>query len=538
MGFVRLPRQVDVAATLFHLERDRCERSLSYFIKHAWKIVEPGMEYVHNWHIDIICEHLEAITDGIDIDGKPYNRLLINVPPRMMKSRLLNVFWPAWEWGPRNLPHKKFLCISHSQERGINDSIAMRRLLKSPWYQERWPHVVLQADQDAKTRYENTATGHRVAVAANAITGEGGNRVIIDDPLSWMDAQSEQIRNSTNDWFLGAVPSRLNDQKKDAIIVIMQRLHEEDTSGTILDRQLGYDHLMLPMRYDPARSFPTMLGTQDPRTEEGELIFPERFPLEVVDRNERTMGEYEISGQHQQAPVPKGGGIIKDDWWTLWKDDNFPELDYILAIVDTAYGEKQENDYSAMVVLGVFTVQNKATISNTLNRYGTRQQIQRVYAEGAPNVVLMNAWKAKLQFHELVNRILATGKKFKIDRLVVEDKAAGASILQELHRVASIEEFGISAVTPRGDKWQRLYSVSHLWSEGMVWAPDKEWAEMVIREVSTFPKGKHDDLVDCMSHGMKYLRDNGLLSRAPERLYDIEESKRWTGKAPPALYPG
>jgi predicted phage terminase large subunit-like protein len=240
----------------------------------------------------------------------------------------------------------------------------------------------------------------------------------------------------------------------------------------------------------------------------------------------------------QQTPIPKGGGIIKDDWWTLWKDDQYPELDYILAAVDTAYGEKQENDYSAMVVLGVFTVQNKATISNTLNRYGTRQQIERVYAEGAPNVVLMYAWKARLSFHELVKKVIETAKKWKIDRLIIEDKAAGISVIQEVQRIVSIEEFGISPVTPKGDKWQRLHSVSHLWAEGMVWAPDKEWAEQVIREVSSFPKGKHDDLVDCMSHGMKYLRDNGLLSRAPERLYDIEESKRYLGKASTPLYPG
>lgn len=541
MGFVKLPKQIDVAATLFHLEKDRCERSLSYFIKRAWDIIEPGNAYVGNWHIDMIAAHLEAITNEEIIDGELYNRLLINVPPGMMKSLLVGVFWPAWEWGPKNKAHLRYLCVSHTVDVS-QTSLKMRLLVESDWYKERWPHVRLTNEQNAKLRYINTATGLRAAVSMTTITGQRGDRVILDDMMSWDDANSEQVRASTTEWFLGALPSRLIHQGRSAIICIEQRLHEQDISGTILEHGgtgLGWDHLCLPMKYDTSfRRPPNRLGYEDPRSEDGELLFEERFSASALEKLYKPLTPYEIAGQMQQTPIPKGGGIIKDDWWTLWAEDQYPELDYILATVDTAYGEKQENDYSAMVVLGVFTVQNKATISNTLNRYGTKQQIERVYAEGAPNVILMYAWKQRLAFHELVKKVIDTAKKWKVDRLVIEDKAAGLSVIQEVRRIVSIEEFGISPVTPKGDKWQRLHSVSHLWQEGMVWAPDKDWAETVIREVSSFPKGKNDDLVDCMSHGMKYLRDNGMLSRAPERLYDIEESKRYLGKAPVPLYPG
>jgi hypothetical protein len=196
-----------------------------------------------------------------------------------MKSLLTNVFWPAWEWGPRNMPHLRYVCASHGLDLAIRDSTKMRRLIQSDWYQSRWgDRVVLTGDQNAKTKFENTATGFRQAVAAGGITGARGDRVIIDDPHTVESAASDQMRASTLEWFLQAVPTRLNNPDRSAIIVIMQRLHEEDVSGVILDKQLGYDHIMLPMEYDPSRTAPTLLGAEDPRDTLGELLFPERFP--------------------------------------------------------------------------------------------------------------------------------------------------------------------------------------------------------------------------------------------------------------------
>jgi predicted phage terminase large subunit-like protein len=431
--------------------------------------------------------------------------------------------------------------VSHKIDLPIQNAGKLRRLISSEWYQARWP-IEFRDDQNAKTKFENTKTGFVGAVSAGSITGQRGDRIILDDAMSWSDANSEQTRNTTIEWFLGALPTRLNSPVRSSIIVIEQRLHEEDISGTILDRQLGYDHIRLPMEYDESFPMPpTLLGVSDPRSEEGELLFPERFPQHTVDREKHLMSPYELAGQFQQVPIPKGGGIIQRDWWMPWEDENYPELDYILASLDTAYGEKQENDFSAMTVWGVFTVDSKAFNSptRTLTRYGTEQQIERVYAEGAPHVIMLYAWRARVPFFELVKRTLETCRKYKIDRLLVEGKAAGKSVLQELRRVHASEEFGITEFDPgRSDKWQRLNSVSHLWQEGMIHAPDKEWAEMVIREVEVFPKGKHDDLTDTVSQAAKYMRDNGLLTRAPERLQQIEDSKVYLGsRANRPLYP-
>lgn len=540
MATFLLPEKIDLRATLLQFERDRCEQDLAYFIRKAWPIVEPAVEYVEGWHIKLICMHLEAITNDEEIDGKPYNRLLINVPPGMMKSLLVNVLWPAWEWGPKNHPNYRYLLVSHTVKLSIRDTTKLRRLISSEWYQERWP-IKLRDDQDAKLKFENVTTGFVEVAAAGSITGQRGDRVLLDDAMSFEDANSEVVRASRKEWFLGALPTRMNSPIKSAIVVIEQRLHQEDVSGLILDGQLGYDHIRLPMRYDPGFPMPpTMLGVTDPRTKQGELLFPERFPASVVDRLELTMGAYNVAGQHQQEPVPKGGGIIKRDWWKVWDDDKYPDLDYILAVVDTAYGEKQENDYSAMTVFGVFTVSNKAqAVTKVISRFGNTHQIERAYAEAAPNVILMYAWHAKLPFHELAKRVLDTCRKYKIDRLIVEDKAAGISVLQELRRVVSVEEFGLEAITPTGgDKWTRANAVSYLWQEGIVWAPNKEWAEMTILECEIFPKGKNDDLVDCCVHGIKYLRDNGLLSRAPERLVEIRDALAWgSHKKFQPLYP-
>lgn len=539
MGHIDLPGHLRPRKFLAQIEKDRCENSLAYFIRAAWHVVEPAQPYVEGWHVAMMAKHLEAITDGVEVDGKPYNRLLINVPPGMMKSLCVAVFWAAWEWGPRNMPHLRYLCASHSQSLSIRDSMRMRRLITSEWYQKHWgDRVQLTGDQNSKIKFENTATGFREAVAAASITGVRADRVIIDDPHSVEGASSEQMRQTTLEWFSEAVPLRLNNPILSAIVVIMQRLHEDDVSGMILDRQLGYDYLMLPMRFDVRRACKTALGYSDPRTEEGELLFPERFPIAVVERDESVLGLFATAGQMQQEPVPRGGGIIKDAWWQLWAEETFPLLDYILAYLDTAYTEKEENDPSALVIFGVFTTSTKAQITKTLTRYGSAQQIERVYAEGSPNAILMYAFSERLEFAKLVERVTKECQRFKVDKLMIENKAAGISVAQEMRRVFGDESFMVQLDDPKSlDKVARLHSVQQLFVEGMIWAPDKDWAEATIREVTSFPKGRHDDRVDCVSGALRHLRSIGLLTRAPERLAEIEASRVYQ-RAPEPLYPG
>jgi predicted phage terminase large subunit-like protein len=449
-----------------------------------------------------------------------------------MKSLLIGVFWPAWEWGPQNMPHMRYVCASHSQELAVRDGLRMRRLVQSEWYQNNWgDRVKLTGDQNQKIKFENTATGFRQAAAAGSITGSRGDRVIIDDPLSVDDAGSDAVRGTTNTWFLEAVPTRLNNPKTSAIIVIMQRLHEEDVSGIILDKQLGYDHIMLPMRYDPSRAMPTALGYEDPREIDGELLFPQRFPVEVVDRDEKAMGPYATAGQFQQTPEPRGGGIIKREWWQLWEHDVFPPMDYIIASLDTAYTEKTENDMSALTIWGIFSNDMIAKPTKMVSRNGTLYEAAinegRAYAEQHPKLVLISSWAVRLPLHELVSKVAATCKAMRVDLLLIEAKASGISVSQELRRLYGNEDWGVQMINPGAqDKMARLYSVQHLFAEGMIYAPDRAWADQVITQCAQFPRAKHDDLVDTVSQALRHLRTTGMLTRSAEHLQRIEDNSR------------
>ena len=290
------------------IEREACKRSLATFVKQSWHVLEPSQPYIHGWHVDAICEHLEAITFG-DI-----TRLLINIPPGTMKSTLVSVFWPAWEWGCQDSPSYRIIGASHEQGLAVRDTRKMRNLILSDWYQERWP-LTLTSDQNQKTYYENESTGFRQACAVASMTGKRGDRVLWDDPHSVEAALSIAHRETALRVFTETLPTRLNNPDSSAIVIVMQRLHELDVSGYILENDLGYDHLCLPMEYEPERHCTTSIGFSDPRKEEGELLFPDRFSRETVDRDKKVMGSFAIAGQFQQRPAPRGGGFF--DWQKL-----------------------------------------------------------------------------------------------------------------------------------------------------------------------------------------------------------------------------
>jgi len=551
-------QKIDIDQTLFELDKYEAELDLVTFIKQAWHVIEPGAPYVHGWHIDFIAAHLMAITDGVELeDGRLYNRLLINVPPGTMKSLITNVFWPAWEWGPRNMPHLRYVCAAHKIENlSARDSRRMRQLVTSDWYQKRWgDRVSLARDQNEKLNFVNSSQGFRIATAITSLTGIRGDRVIIDDPHSVDSAASDAMRETEVNTFLEAIPTRLTSPIESAIVVIMQRLHESDVSGVILDKQLGYDHVMLPMRYDPIRARPTMLGIEDPRQEEGELLFPARFPMEVVDRDERSMGPYATAGQHQQEPAPRGGEVIKAAWWETWMEEAWPPIDYVVASLDTAYTTKQENDFSALTVWGVFSgdystmraenfVNARGRFKNNADEASRFDEGVRVRdmldhsPESVPRVIMMGAWQGKLELSELVHKVAGFCRKFRVDKLLVEGKASGLSVAQEIRRLYGNEDWAVQLINPGSlDKLARVYSIQHLFSEGMIYAPDRTWADMVIRQCEIFPKGKNDDLVDTVSQALRHLRETGLLVRAPERMAEIDAGRRHVGKAPAPLYP-
>lgn len=512
-----------------------CEESLTEFILQAWHVVEPGQSYVHGWHIDAICEHLEAITDGVEVNGSLFNRLLVNIPPGTMKSLCTNVFWPAWEWGPRNMPHLRYVCASHAQELAVRDNVRMRRLVASDWYQSRWgDRVKLSKDQNAKIKFENEATGFRQATAAGSITGARGDRVIIDDPHSVEGAASDQMRQTTINWFLEAVPTRTNNPDRSAIVVIMQRLHEEDVSGVILDRDLGYEHLCLPMRMEADRRCVTNLGFVDER-EDGDLLFPERFSEEVVARDERVMGLFATAGQFQQRPEPRGGGIIKRHYWQLWDADaaarngvmwltskdtgkadpgGYPAFEFVLASLDSAYTEKEENDPSALTIWGVWK-------TPTGNR----------------RLMLIYAWSERLELNPLVDKIALYCKRYKADKLLIEAKASGLSVAQEIRRLYGRQDWSVQVVDPgRGDKVARAYAVQPIFEADLVYAPERVWSDMVINQCATFPKGKHDDLVDTVTQALAHLRLIGMATTGGEDAATLADEMKYRPRVAPLPY--
>lgn len=557
-------QRIDIEKQLVELDRTDCEDSLYTFLRESWRYIDAS-PFVAGWPIEAVAEHLQAVADG------EIKRLIINIPPRCAKSSLVSVAFPAWTWAqpwdtPTSGPGVQFLSASYAQQLSLRDSVKCRRLIESPWYKERWgDRFKLTGDQNTKTRFDNDRNGSRLSTSVgSALTGEGGNIIIVDDPNAAQEAFSEATIQSTIYWWDNALSTRLNDPKHGAFIVIQQRLSEEDLTGHILSKDDGdWTHLCLPMRYEWQRHSVTSIGWEDPRglddngnplihvnevgerlaispeaqveleDREGALLWEERFGEREVTILEKQMGPWTAAGQLQQRPEPKGGGIIKREWWQPWDSSIYPNMDTIIATLDTAYTTKTENDPSAMTVWGIFssdvTVQNSAHAGS---RHGERITMAREYTETQPRAMLMYAWQGRYELHDLVEKVGKTCRDFKVDTLLIENKAAGFSVAQEIRRLFGGEKFGVQMFDPKSqDKLARLYSVQHLFAEGLVYAPFRSWAEMVITQVGQFPKGKHDDLVDTVSMAMRYLRETGMLLRSPEWNSEMESGMQFSGSS-------
>lgn len=552
-------------------EQEKYEKSLIDFCEYVWPVVEPAIPFVKGYVLQSIADHLQAVTDGY------IRRLLINVPPGFTKSLMTDVFWPAWEWGPKNKPWLRYMCAAYSNHLTERDNMRCRNVVISDRYKKLWgERFRISNEQFTKIKFANSETGWKLATSVSGIgTGERADRVIIDDPNNPQTMESEVIRDSINMWFTEIIPDRLNNQSESAIVVIQQRTHEDDVSGTAISREMGYTHLCVPMYYVPShhvngytiedgkaviKSFygeeadtieENDVFWQDNRSEDGDLAWPERFPKKVCEELRRDKGPYAWSGQYQQDPEPRGGSIIKRDFWQLWREDKFPPLEFILASLDTAYTAKEENDASALTVWGVFREDPTEFLNDSSVLWMPRDtpQIAKVI-QGNPKLVLMHAWTERLEFNELFQRVLdtctMTGKptgrpRFAVDKLLIEAKASGHSIGQELHRLLrGSGQLSIELINPTvyGDKIARAHAVQHLFADGMVYAPDKSWADAVINQCAIFPKGSHDDLVDSTTQAIRYLRDCGFALKQDEYAMEVEEDLRYRGQSEDEpLYP-
>jgi predicted phage terminase large subunit-like protein len=496
------------------LDRRNASASLYEFVKQAWHVVEPGIPFIPSWHIETICEHLEAVTAG-DI-----RRLLINIPPRHSKSTIVSVMWPMWEW--ITTPEQKFLCASYSGSLAIRDNLKARRLVQSPWFQARWGHMFkLAGDQNAKQRFENDATGYRIATSVGGTaTGEGGSRLILDDPHGAQDAQSDAMRESSLEWFNMVWSSRLNNPKTDAMVTVMQRLHERDISGYILEYLKDWEHICIPAEWDgKVRS--TSLGKYDPRTVKGELICPERFGEKEITNLKQSLGEYGTAGQLQQDPTPTEGGILKVKHFNLWPHDQpLPPFEYIIQSYDCALTEKTSGDPTACTVWAVFTYQ------------------------GERNAMLIDAWDEHLSYPALRERAIKEwGTEYggmtkdspysrarRPDRVLIEAKASGQSLLQDL-KLAKIP--AVSYNPFNADKISRAHQAAPTLELGLLWIPESKknptqavsWANGFLKQVAKFPVAEHDDYVDTFSQVIIYLKNEGWFELPQAR--DVDEPRQY-----------
>lgn len=301
------------------LDKLDAEDKLVDFIEDTWPVLEPGRPFVRGWAVEAVCDALEGVSYG-HLDGRG---LLINVPPGFMKSMTTDVFFPAWEWGPRRMPWLRYLSISYSEKLTIRDNKKCRGLIRSDAYQERWGDVFqISEDEDNKQKFATDRHGFKLATSVGGyVMGERGDRIVLDDPNNTAQITEANLDNALF-FFTETLPSRVNDPDTAVFIVIMQRVHEKDIAGHILANDLDYEHLMIPMEFEPDRRCHLVIGDWrfvDPREEEGELAFPERFSKRSVEKLKKDLrslgGEYAVAGQLQQRPTPRGGGMFhRDDW--------------------------------------------------------------------------------------------------------------------------------------------------------------------------------------------------------------------------------
>jgi len=470
-------------------------KSLAGFIREAWHVVEPNTQLIWGWHIDAICQHLEAVTYGT------ITRLLINIPPGTMKSLIVSVFWPAWEWGPAGLHGMRYFTSSYKEDYVVRDSRKMRDLVASDWYQQRWGDRVA-LERTGESSFSNSSGGWREGVIFTSMTGGRGDRVVIDDPHSTETAESEADRKKVVRVFRESVTSRLMDPVKSAIIVVMQRLHHEDVSGVILTLGLGYVHLCLPMEFEPDRRCETSLGFRDPRTYDGELLFPERFPPEVIDRDKIAMGSYAWAGQMQQRPTAREGGLFKEAWlkivsaamagtrWVRYWD---------LAATEDQLGTTAA--YTAGVLMGR-QPDGKFVIGEVIRMRAEGQGVRRLIRDTAKDIDGPN-----------------------VDIGFPQDPGQAGKV-QAQDMVLMLAGYRARSVRESGDKMTRAEPLAAQAEGGNLLLVRGDWNKDFIEEATNFsPAAKFKDQIDAASGAFGMLL-GGTVFTTPETQIAIDQKAR------------
>ena len=465
---------------LIELDKIDCRESFYEFVKRCWHIIEPVKPFTEGWAVKAICDHLQAVTEG------KIKRLIINVPPGCTKSLTTSVLWAAWEWGPRGLSSNRFINASYEKGLATRDLVRSRDLITSSWFQARWP-LELKADMAQKTYYENKDTGFRLATSVGgALTGYRGDRVVVDDPHDVRRAESDVLREEALRWWTEVVPSRLNDATQSAIILIMQRLHTSDLSGHSLKHidDEGWTHLCLPMRLESdRRCVIAETGFSDPRTVDGELLWPERFPEEAVERMEATLssrgGSYAVAGQLQQRPVSREGGLFKLGNVQLTQDPPPSKVACRVRGWDLAATNKKGADYTVGVKMSV---------------------------DHSGRIMIEDICRLRGSPHEVESAIKRCALIDGLDTVVYLPQDPGqAGKSQKAALATMLQGFNVRFSPESGDKVTRALPFAAQWEAGNVVLRDAPWTQEFIGELSQFPLGDHDDQIDATSRAYSWI---------------------------------
>jgi predicted phage terminase large subunit-like protein len=451
------------------------ESSLHHFVKQAWRQVEPK-EFVDGWHLQAICEHLEAVTMG------QIRNLIINIPPRHTKSLTVSVMWPAWVW-IRN-PAFRWMFTSYAQRLSVRDSVKCRRVLQSPWYQKNWgSRYALTGDQNAKERYDTDKGGYRLATSVDGVaTGEGGDALVADDPHNVREVESQLQRERVHEWWDSAMSTRRDDPKKSSRIIIMQRSHADDLTGHVEERLGGdYEFLVLPAEYDPITSRSTVIGFHDPRESSGELLWPERFGEDEILDQKNNLGSHQFAAQFNQRPSLPEGSIFKRHWFRFYPQPPpvlAEEMEFLCQSWDMAFKDTRSSDFVVGQVWGI----------KGANRY------------------LLDQIRDRLSFTETLKAVrMLTSRWPKATAKYVEEKANGAAVIDTLRN----EIEGLIAINPTESKESRAFAVTPECEAGNVWLPEPKlapWVDAFIETLAQFPKGQYDDEVDAFTQALKQLK--------------------------------
>lgn len=455
------------------------EPSMRYldFIREVWPILEPGRPFVDGWHIGAICEHMEAVA-RFEIQ-----KLLINMPPRHMKSIAVSACFTPWVW--TWAPILRFFYSSYDLGLSRRDNQKAREIIESDLYRERWGQsVTIKSDQNEKHKFENTATGSRFATSVGGrTTGEGGDFVICDDPHNVKDVSKDRDtkRLAVLEWWRNAIPSRLNDPKRGAFVIVGQRVHQADLSGDVLEREHGWTHLCLPAEFE-GNKYWTQLGFEDPRNEIGELLWPERFGQEELEGIKGSMLASEYAGQFQQRPAPAGGNLFQWEWFRTYAER--PHFIRKVAFWDTAQSVKGDAAFSCA----------------------------QLWGEAVNGYYKLDSVRERLDYPDLKGKLERTYEDWGAELVVVEDKSSGISVIQDLVKTTRVP---VVAYKLTGDgKETRARAQSATIQGGNVWLPEAApWLPGFKDEVTMFPASRYKDQVDVMTMALDWFKNGSALTQ-------------------------